>query len=105
MSKVDLNRMGVFKAVAEAGSFSRAAASLRQPKSRISRQIAALEAELGVRLIQRTTRQFQLSPAGRELYQRSMGPLKDLTAALQELSQFSEQVGGRVRVTVPEDMG
>lgn len=105
LERVDLNRLQVFKEVVLTGSFSRAAAKLRQPKSRISRHIAALEDELGVQLIFRTTRQFQLTQAGNELFQKATPLLNELANALEEVSLESDEVKGLLRVTVPEDVG
>jgi DNA-binding transcriptional LysR family regulator len=102
---VDLNRLEIFKEVVQAGSFTRAAAKLRQPKSRISRQVAALERELGTQLIYRTTRQFQLTPAGRELFQRAAPLLGGLFDTLEQLSAGAEAIAGPLRVTLPEDVG
>lgn len=66
--EIDLNRLEIFREVVLAGSFSKAALRLKQPKSRISLSIAALEREMGVSLIYRTTRQFQLTQSGSELF-------------------------------------
>lgn len=102
---VDLNKLRVFKEVVLTGSFSKAAAKLRQPKSRISRHIASLEHELGVQLIFRTTRQFQLTQAGNELFQKATPLLNELANALEEVSLDSDEVKGLLRITVPEDVG
>ena len=56
MMTIDLNRIRLFVRVVDAGSFTAAAAAAGLPKSSISRAVAALERDLGVRLIQRTTR-------------------------------------------------
>jgi LysR family transcriptional regulator for bpeEF and oprC len=102
---VDLNRMQIFRQVVAAGSFSKAAALLHQPKSRISRNISALERELGVQLIYRTTRQFRLTDAGKDLYSRALAPLNELSRVLDNVSSFSDEISGRLRVTAPEDVG
>src|SRR4029077_7715665 len=65
MSTIDLNRVRLFVRVAEAGSFTGAARLSGLPTSSVSRAVAALERELAVRLIQRTTRRLQLTEAGR----------------------------------------
>lgn len=102
---VDLNRLKIFKEVVLAGSFSKAAAKLHQPKSRVSRQMQALETELGVQLVYRTTRQFQLTPAGLELFQRTQPLLAELQGTLELVATAAEEVSGPLRVTVPEDIG
>ena len=105
MQDIDLNRLRIFKEVVVSGSFSRAAASLKQPKSRISRNIAALESELGVQLIYRTTRQFQLTPAGTELFQGAASLLNDLSETLDRVSSGATEIAGPLKITVPEDFG
>src|SRR6266481_502556 len=59
MHTIDLNRIRLFARVVEAGSFTAAARAAGLPKSSVSRAIAALERDLAVRLIQRTTRRLQ----------------------------------------------
>jgi DNA-binding transcriptional LysR family regulator len=66
---LDLNDIVVFARVIEAGSFTAAARLLGMPKTTVSRRIAALEREVGVRLLQRTTRSLNVTDAGR-LYTR-----------------------------------
>ncbi|MEM6792312.1 MAG: LysR family transcriptional regulator, partial [Myxococcota bacterium] len=73
---MDLNDLSIFAAVAQAGSFSRAAGTLGVSPSHVSRRIAALEAHLDRRLVQRTTRAMALTPAGRAFHRR-IGPLLD----------------------------
>ena len=102
---VDLNRMQIFKQVVALGSFSKAALVLHQPKSRISRNIASLERELGVQLIYRTTRQFRLTEAGRDLYARALTPLNELAHLLENINRFSAELSGNLHVTAPEDVG
>jgi DNA-binding transcriptional LysR family regulator len=102
---MDLNRLAIFREVGLTGSFSKAALKLRQPKSRISRNIAALERELGVQLIQRTTRQMQLTAAGRELLERAVPLLGQLEAAVEGVAGGAEEIAGELRVTVPDDLG
>ena len=70
-----------FVRVAESGTFSAAAQTLRLPKSAVSRQVAALEEQLGVRLINRTTRSLSLTEAGRGYLERASRFLADLEDA------------------------
>jgi len=99
-AKMDLNGVQLFVAVAEAGSFSGAARTLRVSPSHVSRRIAALEEALDCRLFQRTTRSMVLTPEGRA-YQQRVTPLLD------ELARVSERVGeddtprGHLRVASP----
>ena len=68
---LDLNDIVVFARVIEAGSFTAAARLLGMPKTTVSRRIAALEREVGVRLLQRTTRSLNVTDAGRLYYEES----------------------------------
>ncbi|MBK7889272.1 MAG: LysR family transcriptional regulator [Bdellovibrionales bacterium] len=103
--KVDLNRIAVFIRLCELGSFTKTAQVLKQPKSRVSRTIAALEAEVGVPLIYRTTRKFQLTEAGRRFLERCREPFDNLTSAIGKASHEHERIAGLIRVTAPDDIG
>jgi len=104
MGTADLNHVAVFVAVAEAGSFTGAARALGVPKSSISRAIAGLEAELGVRLLHRTTRQVSLSTTGAALYERAAAPLSQLRSSLGELPDLEDEPSGDLRVTATADI-
>ena len=102
---MDLNLLTVFDAVARTASFSAAARELRLPKSSVSRAIARLEAELGVQLLFRTTRQVSLSAAGTAFHDRLAPLLRSLRAAVGELPEREEEPSGTLRVTAPVDLG
>ena len=101
---MDLNRIAVFARVAEAGSFTAAAAGLGIQKSSVSRSVASLEAELGVRLLQRTTRRIRLTDAGRAYYQRTRDALASLEEARQAAAALGTEPSGTVRITAAVDM-
>src|SRR5512137_2977059 len=101
---MDLNRVAVFLRVIEAGSFTAAAATLGVRKSSVSRSVAALEAELGIRLLQRTTRRLHLTDAGRAYHDRARDALAGLEEARQEVSALGASPRGVVRVTAPGDL-
>jgi LysR family transcriptional regulator for bpeEF and oprC len=105
MQHFNLNRLNVFKVVVLTGSFSKAALQLKIPKSLVSHQISALEADLKVPLFYRTTRSLQLTDAGRELYQNALPHLSEFQDALSFLGDTRSGVQGLVGVTVPEDIG
>lgn len=105
MRDIDLNRLLVFKVVVLTGSFSKAGQQMRMPKSRVSRQISALEREIGMPLIYRTTRSFQLTQAGKDLFQRALPALNDLEGVLQNIGDTKTEMQGALRFTVPEDVG
>jgi DNA-binding transcriptional LysR family regulator len=91
--------------VAEAGSFTAAARFSGLPKSSVSRAVAALERELAVQLIQRTTRRLQLTEAGRAYYESVSRALSGIDEAAAEVSQQQDAPRGMVRVTAPADLG
>ena len=101
---MDLNRIAVFARVVEAGSFTAAAAALGVRKSSVSRSVAALEAELGIRLLQRTTRRLALTDAGRAYYDRARDALVALDEAQNAVSSLGTEPRGQVRVTAPVDL-
>jgi DNA-binding transcriptional LysR family regulator len=78
----DINALRMFEKVASLKSFTAAARSLGMPKSNVSRAIARLEAELGARLFQRTTRDVVLTLTGQALLERSADIIANLDEAL-----------------------
>lgn len=80
---LDLNDLAWFVQVVDHGGFAAAGRALDQPKSKLSRRIAQLEERLGVRLIQRTTRQFAVTEVGLTFYQHCKAMLIEAEAAEQ----------------------
>ena len=85
----DLNDLAYFAAVAEHGGFAAAERATDTPKSKLSRRVAQLEARLGTRLIQRTTRRFALTEAGRAK-QREVGGRHSVEVAQAVTSRLSQ---------------
>ncbi len=102
---MDLDLLTVFEAVARTRSFSAGARELRIPKSSASRAVARLEAEVGVPLLFRTTRQVSPSADGTALYDRVAPLLESLRAAVRALPRPEEAPSGTLRVTAPVDLG
>lgn len=102
---IDLNQILIFTKVIETGSFTKAAELLKQPKSRISRRLAALEKSLGTQLIYRTTRQLQLTETGKDYYRRCAPLIQDLENANNAMTSHAEEISGTLRITAPEDYG
>ncbi|MCJ0763162.1 LysR family transcriptional regulator [Variovorax terrae] len=97
----DLNDMLYFAEVVDRGGFAAAGRALGLPKSRLSRRVAELEARLGVRLLQRTTRRLSLTEAG-ELYHRHCVAMRDeAEAAAEAVAQVQTEVRGTIRVSCP----
>jgi DNA-binding transcriptional LysR family regulator len=103
--RLDLNKIRLFVRVAEAGSFTSAARVAGLPKSSLSRAVAALERELGVRLLQRTTRRLHLTEAGRAYYESVSRALAGVDEAAATASQMQDAPRGTVRLTAPADLG
>lgn len=99
-----MDRLAVFDSfarVAETGSFSAAARALNISKSLVSRQVSWLEAELGARLIARTTRSLTLTEAGRNYYDQVVQILTQIEEADLSVSQLQATPRGKLRVSAP----
>ena len=96
---VDLNDYFYFVHVVEKGGFSRAAESLNIPKSRISRHISQLETRLDVKLIERTSRQFEVTELGRAFYQKALAVIEGVELAESAVSQRKASLSGNVSIT------
>ena len=101
---IDFNKIVVFCKTVEMGSFTKAATVLRQPKSRVSRAVSSLEAELGVQLIYRTTRQFRTTTEGLNFYKEVKGAVESIQDQVRSISESTEEIIGPIRITVPEDI-
>lgn len=102
---MDLNHVAVFVRVVEAGSFTAAGESLGLPKSSVSRTVARLEEDLGVRLLQRTTRSLHLTDTGRTYYERARNAIASLDEAAGVASDEGTVPRGVVRMTAPGGFG
>ena len=99
------NRMRLFTRVVEAGSFTGAAQQLGVAPTSVSRQVAALEDDLGARLLNRTTRTQRLTDAGALYYERAKRILADIDDANLEVSRFENTPRGNLRITAPITLG
>lgn len=90
-----------FAAVVSTGGFSSAAKLLGYSKASVSRQIARLEANIGVRLLDRTTRSVTLTPAGREMYVRCARIVDEVNEANQVISGMLARPRGELKVNAP----
>ena len=97
----DLNDIAVFVKVAQFGSFSRAAQALGMPVSTVSRRVSELEQQLGVTLLQRTTRKLTLTGQGLDYFHQCQEPLNILADAESVLTQTQKKPEGLLRITVP----
>ena len=98
LPRMELRHLRYFKAVAETLSFSRAAGRLRIAQSAVSRQIAALEAELGAKLLVRSTSRVRLTEAGRHFHGEVERLLAQLAIAVTRSQEISRGRGGELRL-------
>jgi DNA-binding transcriptional LysR family regulator len=102
---IDLNLVAIFARVVELGSFTQAGKQLGLPKSSVSRAVTRLEENLGVRLLQRTTRKLGLTEAGTRYLAEVRGPLQRLAEATNDVSELTREPRGLVRLSVPPEVG
>jgi molybdate transport repressor ModE-like protein len=95
---LDVKRLRVLREVAAKGSFSAAAESLTYTQSAVSQQIAALEREAQVQLVERSARGVRLTEAGRALVRHADVILARLADAEAELEAIAGLRGGRLRM-------
>lgn len=97
----DLNDIAIFVKVAQLESFSRAALALGMPVSTVSRRVSELEEQLGVTLLQRTTRRLALTTQGHAYFHQCAEPLNILSDAERVLTHSQKKPEGTLKITVP----
>jgi DNA-binding transcriptional LysR family regulator len=100
-----LHAYRAFLRVAETGSFSRAAEEMRQQQSQVSRLVAALESQLGVQLLRRTTRSVTITEEGERYRMRLASILQALEDCESEIRSGRREPSGLVRVACPTTLG
>ena len=105
MERPDIVTLETFVAVVEAQGFTRAAERLETTAGAVSRRVSALEAHLGLRLLNRTTRRFSLTEAGEHYFRDVSVILQALTEAQDRVSHLAEAPGGNLRVAAPLSFG
>lgn len=101
MEHMDLNALADFNLVAIHGGFGRASRASRRSKATLSRRIADLEEQLGVRLIERSAQGLELTEAGQLLLSRTEGPLNEVVDAVTSAREGTGQVRGQLRIAAP----
>ncbi|RCK49220.1 LysR family transcriptional regulator [Thalassospira profundimaris] len=94
-----------FVRVVEQGSFAAAARAIGQSRSQVNRAVVALEDDLGVQLLNRTTRTVSVTPSGRAFYQRAKAILTDLDEAEESIRENQEKPAGDIRINAPMSFG
>jgi DNA-binding transcriptional LysR family regulator len=97
----DLNDLYYFAMVVDHGGFAAAERALGIPKSRLSRRITQLEADMGVRLLQRSTRRFAVTDVGNSVYRHAQTMLAEAQAAREVVDRLSAEPRGVIRLSVP----
>jgi len=97
----DLNDLYFFAKVVDCGSYTAAAEALGMQTSKLSRRIGALEKELGVRLLNRTTRKLSLTEAGQTLHRHCVALIAEAEAARDAINQTLSAPRGLVRLSCP----
>ena len=100
---LDLNDVAIFVQVVRCGSFAEASRRLGVPPNTLSRRVQQLEAQLGTRLMQRSTRHLTLTSAGQVFLERCSGAVEGLMDAGEELLAVNQEPSGLVRVAAPAD--
>ncbi|MDR6817611.1 DNA-binding transcriptional LysR family regulator [Neorhizobium sp. 2083] len=97
----DLNDLFYFAKVVAHGGFAAAGRALREPKSKLSRRVAGLEARLGVRLIERSSRRFRVTDVGRSFYERCTAMLAEAERAEALVAEAQSEPHGLIRMSCP----
>ena len=101
MTDVDLNALKVFAKVVEAGSLSEGARRLKMPVSTVSRRVAELEDQLGIRLLERSTRNMRLTAAGAEVLEQARRSVDISDAVAGIACSQRPEVAGTLRLSTP----
>ncbi|MDR6163646.1 MULTISPECIES: LysR family transcriptional regulator [Pseudomonas fluorescens group] len=101
----EMDDLGAFAVLIEAGSFTLAAQQLGCSKGQLSKRISQLEAQFGVVLLQRTTRRLSLTAAGAALLPQAQALVVQVERARQALARLKDDMAGPVRMTVPVSLG
>jgi LysR family transcriptional regulator AphB len=105
MNKTSLDDMMVFRLVVESGSFTGAALAMDLPKSNISRKISRLEKQLGVRLLERSTRSLGLTEVGQVYFQHCGRIFEEMQSANQCIEALSSTPSGKLKICASVSIG
>lgn len=100
----DLNDFRLFAYIVEEQGLSAAGRKLGLPRSHVSRRLAELEADLGVRLIHRSTRSFSVTDIGQEFYLHCRAMLSEAEAAADVISRQKSEPQGVIRIACPSSL-
>ena len=100
----DLNDLQYFAQVVRHGGFSAASRATGEPKSKLSKRVAQLERDLGVRLIERSTRSIQVTEIGRDVFAQCEVIAGGLEATEAIVARSRDEVRGSLRVSCPPQL-
>lgn len=100
-----LQGMALFVEVARTSSFSVAGRNLAVPTATLSRRIAAMEREFGVRLFDRSTRRVELTEAGRRYFERCGHLIDEARLAHESIQEVATRPSGHICISMPVDLG
>ena len=100
----DLNDYVYFAEVVAHGGYTAAGRALREPKSKLSRRVSALEARLGVRLIERSSRRFRITEVGHAFYERCRAMMLEAERAEALVAEAQAEPHGRIRMSCPRNL-
>lgn len=98
---MDLNGFKYFVEVVQQGSFSAAAKELNTPVSTVSRKVSELEASVGYRLLERSTRKLRLTETGMLLFDHALRGIQEMEAGVYFLQERQQHLKGRLRMAIP----
>jgi DNA-binding transcriptional LysR family regulator len=104
MMRNDLNDYAYFAEVVAYGGYAAAGRALREPKSKLSRRVSALEARLGVRLIERSSRRFRVTEVGQTFYERCRAMMLEAERAEALVAEAQAEPHGRIRMSCPRNL-
>ena len=102
---IDLNNLLIFKKIVDHGSITKAALDLRIPKSAVSQKLTKLEADLGGRLLTRTTRSLSITEFGDRIYRQAVLVAEQSEAIREAMISTADSSAGLIRMTAPPDLG
>jgi len=105
METISMPDLRTFVGVAHAGGITRAGRALGVPKAAVSKALARLERQLGVRLFERSTRRIAITPAGILVQRRAEGLLADVESLLSDVRSHERDVRGTLSVAAPPEFG
>ncbi len=104
MKSIDLNDVSIYVYIVRAGGIGKASKALQLPKSTISRRLKTLESQLGLTLIQRNTRQLQVTRAGQEFYSACDQAIQQIESAEKSTRMNITVPQGLIRITTPAEL-